>query len=158
MNEQRIAQLRQEQQRLSVDYRTAEATLHTIDTRLIQIEDEIRAAASADTAAFVVASVEDRRRQAHAEQERERAERAAANAEWLQLQQQGEPTRPGLNVNGSNRTGSSKSASAKSAKSATGRTALLSCAHAASNKLDNCQVLSANRIAELRARGVTVYQ
>ena len=90
MNEQRIAQLRQEQQRLSVDYRTAEATLHTIDTRLIQIEDEIRAAASADTAAFVVASVEDRRRQAHAEQERERAERAAANAAWQQLQANGE--------------------------------------------------------------------
>lgn len=90
MNEQRIAQLRQEQQRLSADYRQAEATLHTIGTRLIQIEDEIRGLASADSRAFVLASIEDRQRAAHAEAERVRAENAAANAAWQQLQANGE--------------------------------------------------------------------
>ena len=90
MNEQRIAQLRAEQQKLSVDYRTAEAQLHTIGTRLIQIEDEIRAAASADSRAFVLAAVEDRQRAAHAEAERVRAKNAAANEAWRQLQARGE--------------------------------------------------------------------
>ena len=135
MNEQRIEQLRAEAAKLSADYRQAEATVHAIGARLAEIDATIRALGSADTAAFVLASIEDRQRQAHAEAERVRAENAA-NAAWQQLQANGE-TDEARRERERFQQNRIDAENAREAREEANRQ---------------------QRIAELRARGVTVYQ
>lgn len=90
MNDQRIAQLRQEQQTLSAKYREIEDQLRTVGGRLVQIDAEIRAAASSDTRAIVIDAMHQRRVAAHEEEARIRAENATSHAAWMQLQRNGE--------------------------------------------------------------------